>query len=495
MPAQAGISSISGDSCLRRNDKGVGSHSWYNASEGLNLNFGLFMKKFDLIVIGAGSGLTVSSTAAAQGWKVAVVDSGPFGGTCLNRGCIPSKMLIHAADIVESIKNASKYSIKAKYNGVKFSELIERVSKTVDQDAKNVLAGNKQNPNITVFQKKAKFIDKKVIQVGKETITADKIIIAAGGRPFVPPIPGLDKVDYLTSKEALRLKKLPKTLTVIGGGYISAELSHFFGALGSKVTIIERGDQMLKNTDQDISKTFTEEFSKKHKVLLNSNAMSVSKVKGKIKVQVENLATKKKSTITSDQLLVVVGRKPNTDTLKLKEVGYDLTDRGYITNNDYLETSVPGVWALGDIAGKYFFKHSANLEAEGIVKNLFLPKKSKIDYTAMPYAVFTSPQMAGVGKTEQELKEAGVKYKVSRYDYKNTGMGMAFRDETSFVKVLADEKGETILGCHILGPEASTLIHEVLPVMRRKGKISEIVNTIHVHPALPEVIHRALAQF
>jgi len=452
------------------------------------------MKKFDLIVIGAGSGLTVSSTAAAQGWKVAVVEPGPFGGTCLNRGCIPSKMLIHAADVAETIKNAGKFSIKAKYNGVKFSELVERVSKTVDQDAKNVLQGNKQNKNITVYRKKAKFVEEKVIQVGKEKITAGKIVIAAGGRPFVPPIPGLDTVDYLTSKEALRLKKLPKTLTVIGGGYISAELSHFFGSLGTKITIIERGDVMLKRSDKDVSETFTKEFSKKHKVLLDSNAMSVSKVGGKIKVKVEHLKTNKKSTVTSDQLLVVVGRKPNTDSLNLKEVGYKLTERGYVHSNDYLETSVPGVWVLGDIAGNYFFKHSANLEAEGIVKNLFLPKKEKIHYTAMPYAVFTSPQMAGVGKTEQELKEEGINYKTARYEYKNTGMGMAFRDENSFVKVLADEKGEKLLGCHILGPEASTLIHEVLPVMRRKGKISEILNTIHVHPALPEVVHRALAQ-
>lgn len=452
------------------------------------------MKKFDLIVIGAGSGLTVSSTAAAQGWKVAVIDSGPFGGTCLNRGCIPSKMLIHAADIAEKIKSAKAFSLRATYNGVNFSGLVKSVSESVDQQAKNLLKGNQETKGITVYQKEARFVDKKIIQVGKEKITAEKIVIAAGGRPFVPPIPGLDSVKYLTSKEALRLKKLPKTLTVIGGGYISAELSHFFGALGTKVTIIERGDAMLKNTDKDVSTEFTRQFSEKYKVILNSNAVSVSKVKQGIRVAIEHLETKKKTSVVSEQLLVVVGRKPNTDLLNLQEVGYKLTDRGYIKNNRYLETSVPGVSVLGDIAGNHFFKHSANLEAEVIVKNFFLPKKQKVNYQAMPYAVFTSPQLAGVGKTEQELEKAGVQYRKATYAYKNTGMGMALKETNAFVKVLADAKGKKLLGCHIIGPEASTLIHEVLPTMRNGRPLSDIVDAIHVHPALPEVLHRALSQ-
>jgi mycothione reductase len=452
------------------------------------------MKKFDLIVIGAGSGLSVSSTMASQGWKVAIVEPSAFGGTCLNRGCIPSKMLIHAADIVEQIKSAKKFGIKTKYEGIDFKSLVNRVSSTVDKEAEQILDGNKNNSNITVYQETAKFLESKVIQVGKEKITAEKIVIAAGGRPFVPPIPGLDEVEYLTSKEALRLKKLPKSMVVIGGGYISAELSHFFGTLGTKITILERGDAMLKREDVDVYTKFTEVFSKKHKLILGANASQVSKTKDGVSVQYEDVKTKKKKTVKAEQLLVVVGRKPNTDLLNLHQAGYRLNERGYLQTNEYLETSVSGVWALGDIAGNWPFKHSANYEAEVIVRNFFLKQKEKTNYHAMPHAVFTSPQIAGVGKTEQELKEAGVEYKVGKYEFKNSGMGMALLDEHSFVKVLADIGGNKILGCHILGHEASTLIHEVLPIMKNGGSVSDIANTIHVHPALSEVIQRAFGQ-
>jgi dihydrolipoamide dehydrogenase len=298
----------------------------------------------------------------------------------------------------------------------------------------------------------------------------------------------------MTSREALQLKKLPKSLTVIGGGYISAELSHFYGSLGTKVTILERGRRLVSREDNDISQTFTDIYSQKHKIFLNTNAKSVKKISKGIQVQAENVETGKQMSVTSEQLLVVVGRRPNSDLLGLKEAGYELTEKGYLKNNDYLETNVKGVYTLGDIAGNWPFKHSANLEAEVVVRNLFGSKKVKADYTGMPHAIFSSPQIAGVGMTEQELEEKKIEYKKASYKYQNTGMGMALLDETSFVNAYSDQEGKKILGCHIIGPEASTLIHEVAPVMRRGGTPSELVDTIHVHPALSEVIERTFAQ-
>lgn len=452
------------------------------------------MKKFDLIVIGAGSGLTVSSTMASQGWHVAVIDPGPFGGTCLNRGCIPSKMLIHAADLAEQIQHAKEFGIQAEFQGIDLAKLSRSVFKTIDADAKAVLQANLDNKLIQVYRHQAKFVESNVIDVGGEKITGDKIIIAAGGRPFIPPIPGLEDVEYLTSKEALRLRQLPKSLVVIGGGYISAELSHFFGALGTKVTILERGDKLLGREDEEISQAFTDIFSKKHKVILGANATRVSQSEAGISVQYEDLDSGKKKSVKAEQLLVVVGRRPNTDVLNLAHVGYKLNKRGFVETNEFLETSVKGVWALGDIAGNWAFKHSANYEAEIIVRNFFLQKKELVNYTGMPHAVFSSPQIAGVGKTEQELIDQGINYKKARYDFKHSGMGMALKDNHSFIKVLSDEKAEYILGCHILGHEASTLIHQVLPFVRNKRPISELVNTIHIHPALSEVVHRAVAK-
>ncbi|MBI4149240.1 dihydrolipoyl dehydrogenase [Candidatus Woesearchaeota archaeon] len=444
------------------------------------------MQKFDLIVIGGGSGLSVSSAAAAKGMKVAVVEEGPLGGTCLNRGCIPSKMLIHAADVAETITSAGKFWITAKYQKIDFQRLVHHVSSTVDADAQMIERGNKSNKSITLFKGTGRFIAKKTLQVGNQVLTAEKIVIAAGTRPLIPQIPGLDKVKYLTSTEALRLKRQPKSIIMIGGGYISCELAHFFGSLGTKVTIIEFMDRLVGNEDNDISAAFTSVFSQKHTVLLGYKAVQVAK-KGKL-VAVTAQKGKAKKTIAAEELLVAVGRIPNTDILDVGKAGVKTTPKGYVQVDEHLQASVPGIWALGDIAGNYFFKHSANLEAQYVWWNLS-GHQVRADYTAMPHAIFSSPQIAGVGYTEQELQQKGVAYKKAIGYYRDVAMGLAFRDTTSFVKALASPDGK-ILGCHIMGPEASTLIHEVVVAMKNGGRVTDITGAVHVHPALPEIVQR-----
>src|SRR3989338_933800 len=352
------------------------------------------MKKFGLIVIGGGSGLKVSSKAAEHGLKVAVIEKGPLGGTCLNRGCIPSKILLHTADIAETINGSGKFGINSKITKIRFSEIIKRASNIVDKEAKEIEQAIISDKNTTLYKTGAKFIGNKLVKVGNETITAKKIVIAAGTRPFAPPIPGLKEAGYITSDEALRLKKQPKTMTIIGGGYIGCELAHFFGSLGTKVTILEFIDGLLANEDFEISKKFTEIFSKKHSVCTGYKASKVEKSNVKYVVYAERDGKIKK--IVSDELLVAVGRIPNTDTLNATASGIKTSKRGYIEVNDFMETNVKGIWALGDIAGKWFFKHSANLEAECVYNNIF-SKKKRVNYEAMPHAIFTSPQIAGVG--------------------------------------------------------------------------------------------------
>ncbi|MBI4140317.1 FAD-dependent oxidoreductase, partial [Candidatus Woesearchaeota archaeon] len=260
------------------------------------------MKKFDVIVIGAGSGLEISAYAAEQGLTVAVVEQGPFGGTCLNKGCIPSKMLIHSADVAETIQESHLFGITSKITKINWQQLINRVNNFVDTEAQGIEQGNRQTNNITVYKTTAKFTGHKLLDIGNDTITADKIFIAAGTRPSIPNIEGLDKTQFITSDDALRLKKQPKQLIIIGGGYIAAELAHFFGSLGTKVTIIQRGQLLLSNEDKEISQKFTQICQQKHQVLLETTTNKVYSKGKKIFAEVTEKGVNKK--ISCDTLLI-----------------------------------------------------------------------------------------------------------------------------------------------------------------------------------------------
>ena len=446
-------------------------------------------KKYDVIVIGSGSGLEISSEAASRGMKVAVIEKGAFGGTCLNRGCIPSKMLIHIADIAETIKKADSFGISSKFQGADWNKIQKRVWSLVDKDAEEIEKGNKEIKNIDVYNGIARFINKKTLEINNKAISAEKIFICAGARPNIPKIEGLVKVNYYTSENIMRIKKQPNSIIILGGGYISAELGHFFSALGTNVTIINRSDLMISREDEEISRKFTEIFSKKCNLMLNTNTLKIEKSANGIAVEVEQ--NKKKKIIKAEVLLVVTGIMPNSDIIDVKKTGIETNEAGYIKVNDYLETNVSGIWAIGDIVGKYLFKHNANLEAGYCINNAFEKKKLKVDYSAMPHAIFSSPQISSVGLTEQELKEKGIKYGVGKYNYYDTGMGKVIEEKEGFVKILVD-KNKKILGCHILGKDASTLIHEVIVAMKSgNGTVDNIINSVHIHPALSEVIQRA----
>ncbi|MDY6761791.1 MAG: dihydrolipoyl dehydrogenase [Candidatus Nanohaloarchaea archaeon] len=447
------------------------------------------MQEFDLIVVGAGSGLDVASAAANQGLDVAVVEEGPLGGTCLNRGCIPSKMLIHRADVAEDIQRSERFGIDAGIDGIRFSDMTREVNAEVREDAENIKKGIQSSDQHTLFQEEARFVDGKTLAVGGEEITADRIVIAAGTRPIVPPVDGLDTVDYLTSKEALELEEQPDRLVIIGGGYIAAELAHFYGALGTDITIIEMSDTLVGNEDEEIREAFTDVFSEKYDVHLGYQASQVEEENEEITVEAET-GDGDEISVTGDELLVAAGRRPNTDTLAVEEAGIDTDDRGFIETDERLRTNVDGVYALGDIAGNWMFKHAANYEAEVVFRNMFGEEDHDVDYTAMPHAIFSSPQIAGVGKTEQELKDDDMDYLVGRYDYADTGMGSALKEENGFAKALVDHDTGEILGFHVLGPHASILIHEVLVAMRNGGTVQDIRSTIHIHPALSEVVSR-----
>ncbi len=447
------------------------------------------MDEFDLIVIGSGSGLDVASAAAREGYDVAVVEEGPMGGTCLNRGCIPSKLLIHRADLAEEIGRSEAFGIDATVDDIHFADMVREVNEEVGEDAENIKRGIRNSEQHTLYHDRGRFVDDTVIEVGGEKITSDRIVIAAGTRPVVPPVDGLEEVDYLTSKDALELEEQPSHMVIIGGGYIAAELAHFYGALGTDITIIEMGETMVGNEDAEIREVFTDSFSEKYDVHLGYAASAVEERGGEIRVTAED-GDGDEIEVAGDELLVAAGRTPNTDILELESTDIETDDRGFVETDDHLRTSVDGVYALGDIAGNWMFKHSANYEAGVVFQNLFGGGDQSVDYTAMPHAIFSSPQIAGVGKTEEALKDDDVEYLVGRYEYADTGMGSALKEEDGFAKALVDHDTGEILGFHVLGPHASILIHEVLVAMRSGGTVQDIRDTIHIHPALSEVVSR-----
>ncbi len=448
------------------------------------------IEKFDLIVIGSGAGLDVANAVAESGLRVALIEKDRMGGTCLNRGCIPSKLLIHSADVMDIVRNAEKFGIRIKDVSIDFAGIVNRTNGIIDSDSNNIREafGGIENPKL--FAQEGRFVGQKEIAVGDKIITAERILVASGTRPQIPKIEGLADSGFITSDQALRLKKQPRVLTILGGGYIAAELAHFFGSLGTKINIIQRREFLLPSEDEQVSQKFTEVFSRKYNVYVGHNIERVSRKDDKITVIAKK--DEKSVEIESDQLLVATGRTPNSDTLALEKTGIKTDQKGYIAVDEFLETNIAGIFALGDAIGKYQFRHSANLEAQYAYNNIMKPsKKISVNYTAMPHAVFSSPQVAGAGFTEQDLRKKGIKYLKSTYPYSGTAMGQAIEDNDGFVKFLVSED-DKILGCHILGTAASVLIHEVLVAMKAgTGTINDIRRTVHIHPSLSEVVSRA----
>lgn len=448
------------------------------------------MKTFDLIVIGAGAGLNVAAGAAEHGLKTAIVEEGPMGGTCLNRGCIPSKMIIQSAEVAEWIHRASEFGITAELKKVNFKFTTDRASHTVDKDAHSIEKNVRSEKNPMLFKGRGKFVDKYVVEVNGERIKGKKIVIAAGARPSIPPLSGLDKIPYMTSTEALRQTKLPKSMIIVGGGYIAVELGFFYAELGTKITIVQRNTALVPREDLDVSKLITELWKKKHTVLTSADVLKVEKQGKSVAVMVKVGNSTKK--ITAEKLLVATGVKPNSDTLQLEKTGVKVNKNGFIPVNKFMETNVKNIYALGDIAGVYLFRHSANLESEYVLNNVVSKKKS-VDYYPMPHAIFTSPQVVGVGLTEQEAQEQKKNYVISKYYYHQTAKGVALAEKYGFVKFIVDKKSKEILGSHIIGPDASVLLHEVCVAMKagRNKALDLLRDTVHVHPSLNEVVQRA----
>mmetsp|Transcript_45446 Transcript_45446/g.74068 ORF Transcript_45446/g.74068 Transcript_45446/m.74068 type:complete len:481 (-) Transcript_45446:39-1481(-) len=448
---------------------------------------------YDAIVVGAGGGAKVYNPLTKQlDMKVALIEKGPIGGTCLNRGCIPSKMLIHAADVAQTIQEAEKYEVHAEITKIDFTDLVTRVSKTIDEDSTSTHPRLRSNPNLTWYTDQCEFVGPKTLRVGDKTITAKYIIIAAGARPTIPPIIGLINTPYMTSTEALRLTKQPKKLLVIGGGYIGCELGHYFSKLGTEVHMLVRGPRLLCAEDTEVSLEFTRVFSKRQQCHFNTNFHSVSYEDGEFTIKFSLPDDSTELSISGDQLLVAVGASPNTDILRPEQSGIEIDSKGYIKVDGQLRTTCDGVYAIGDIIGQHLFRHAVNFQAEYLVEHAFMaPDDEPIQYPGMPHAVFSSPQVAGIGETEEQLIARGASYVKGVNPYSSSAMGMALRSDSGFVKLLIEKGTRKILGCHIVGDEASVLIHQVIPLYALDATLESILYCIHIHPALSELVRNS----
>ncbi len=449
------------------------------------------MKEYGLIVIGSGAGMNVVDAALGLGLKVAIVEEGPLGGTCLNRGCIPSKVLIHAADVIREAEEAAKIGVDLRVESVDFARLKKRMWDIVLTGRREMEHGVKHTPGVDLYQTIGSFVSDYTMQVGDETITAPRIVIASGARAQIPPIPGLDKVKYHTYRTIFDIEEKPESILIMGGGYIGCEFAHFFSSIGTKVTLIGRNPALLPHEEPETSLLVKKRLSQRVEVHTGTDVTRAESGNGRIALTIKDPAEKEPRTVESEQLLVAVGVRSNSDWLKPEKTGVRTDERGWILTNQYLETSKPNIYALGDALGRNMYRHTANYEASVVRNNLFNEQKMLLDLHAVPHAVFTSPQVGQVGMTEEEAK-AQRKIMVGVSKYSDTAMGYAFGDDEAFVKVIVEYPSRKILGGTVVGPNASILIQQVVNMMSSDSQTyAPLVRAQVIHPTLSEALASA----
>ncbi len=455
------------------------------------------MRHFDLCVIGSGSGNSIIDKRFDD-WQVAMVDGQEwFGGTCLNVGCIPTKMFAHPADVAESARHAAALGVDVGAVSVRWGAVRDRIFGRIDPIVASGEAYRRDSSNVALYREPAKFIAPKVLAVGDEQLSADRIVIAAGSRPRIPDVPGIDDPAVAgrvhTSDTIMRLPALPKSLIIVGGGLVAAEFAHIFAAYGTQVTVLHRGQELLRNSDEAISRRFTDLISRRIVLRLGQQLASVEDSGGRVEVgTTDNDGIE--YYFEAEHLLLATGRIPNSDTLDLAATGVDVDERGLIRVDEYQRTTADGIWALGDVSSQWQLKHMANHEARVVRHNLLHPEELVAsDHRFVPQAVFSGPQVASVGRTEQECRDLGLRHAVGLCDYGSVAYGWAMEDTDHFAKVIADPGTGQLLGAHIIGPDAANLIQPLVQAMTAGIDVTTMARGQHwIHPALAEVIENAL---
>ncbi len=452
------------------------------------------MRHHDLVVIGTGSGNSIVDERFAH-LDVALVEHGVFGGTCLNVGCIPTKMYVYAADVAQTVREAARYGVDASIDKVRWSDIRDRVFDRIDP----ISAGGREyrvdrSPNVTVYEGHARFTGHKQLAVartdgsGGDAFTADRVVIAAGSRPVVPEVVTTSGVPYETSDTVMRIDTLPEHVVILGGGYIGVEFAHVFSALGARVSVVGRSS-LLRSHDETVCERFSESARRRWDVHLGREVERVTGAAGDVALELTD-----GSTVRGDLLLVATGRVPNGDRLDLDRTGVPTHPDGRVVVDDQQRTPVDGIFALGDVSSAHQLKHVANHEAKVVAHNLLHPDAPRhSDHRFVPSAVFTDPQIAAVGRTEAECRAGHVDYTAAVQNYGDVAYGWAMEDTTGFCKVIAERGSGRILGAHVMGPQAATVIQPLIQAMSfGLGAREMATGQYWIHPALPEVIENAL---
>ncbi|WP_288831235.1 mycothione reductase [uncultured Corynebacterium sp.] len=447
---------------------------------------------YDLIIIGAGSGNSIP-TPDFDDWSIAIIEENRFGGTCMNVGCIPTKMYVKAADLAFSAQHADRLNLDIEYRGADWPGIVERVfHNRIDLIAEGgeAFRRGEGSPNVTVYDRHATFVAPKTLKTGQgeetKIISGETIIVAAGARPVVPE--WAEAVPHHTSDDIMRLERQPESLTIVGGGFIAMEFAHIFNALGTKVRIVNRSP-LLRALDADLTRHFNEIAEQTYETHLGRTVTSAEGDEHSVTLTLDD-----GTRVTSEALLVATGRRPNGDLLNLPAAGIEAREDGRIRVDEYGRTTADGVWALGDVSSPYQLKHVANAETRAVRHNILHPDDMvAMPHEHVPYAVFTHPQIATVGMTEEKAREAGHDVTVKIQNYGDVAYGWALEDTTGIVKLVADRTSGQLLGAHYMGPQASTLIQQMITVMVYGLDLRSFPRAQYwIHPALAEVTENAI---
>lgn len=450
------------------------------------------MRTHDLVVIGAGSGNMVVDDRFAD-LDVAIIDDRKFGGTCVNYGCIPSKMLSYTAQVADTVATAGDFDIDADFHRLRWAHLRDRVFGRTDKVASDGETGRRDSDFITVYKGHARFTEPKRLQIVADgdtvELAADRIVLAAGSRPVIPDVVSESGLPFETSDTVMRVDAPPARLAVLGGGYIAAELAHVFAAAGSRITVIERADRMLGGPqDDEIRSTYTELMRQRYDLRCGRQVAEISGTPGDLRLRLDD-----GSVVGADMLLVAAGRRSNSDRLDVAKGDIDTHEDGRVVVDEYCRTTADGVFALGDISTEIPLKHVANREADVVKHNLLHPGDMRaVSHELVPSAVFTHPQIASIGRTEKDCRDEGLDYRTGIAEFSDVAYGWAMQDESGMCKVLAAPDGR-ILGAHVLGPQAATLVQIFVVAMNFGITAAELARRPYwIHPALTEVVENAL---
>ncbi len=445
-------------------------------------------EKYDVVVIGGGTGgLRLALRAAGSGLKTAVVDPGVLGGTCLNTGCIPTKALLHAAELYQDILGAPAFGIEI--GGVKanFKKIMARMHAIVREGQEHI-AGSIRKRGLTVIREKAVFLDAKTVQAGARRLTAGKFVISTGARPLIPAIRGVETTEIMVSDDVLKLETLPASLIIIGGGYIAMELATFFVALGTSVTVIEHGGRILKELDSDITSLLERMYRKRGiRFMMNREVIEVVGSKDEAGV-VCSIPGTKPELLKAERILAATGRAPNTEGLGLEKAGVKVNEYGGIVVDETLATSNPAIFAFGDVTGRAPFAHAAKRESYIVMENLLHDTGMRMPFDAVPWAVFCDPPAGGIGIGEEKAWAQGIPYAVQKAEFKRAGRATIVGQTEGFVKLVYERASRRVLGAFVVGPRADDIIHEFVAFMQMKATVEDVHAAIHIHPTLSEVV-------